>query len=147
LTVPPSVLVALIAVVLVVAGAFTVFEWPDRAPWARCIVKVSVSSNVVARVYSRATIDPTRTGQPFKATSQEVFYESDFSLTASDRAENVSIEINHLQPDDRIALSPANVGTVSTASERWLSGFAEPRRSKPDFFSRTISIGFMQKAE
>lgn len=107
---------------------------------ATCNVSSSVTSDVVARVYSRGPFDPKAAEQTLRPTSQELFYEWKAVLAADGPARNVAVELHHLQDGDRVTLQPPTAGSVSEESKHWYSGFPEPTRSRPDYLIRTLRL-------
>ena len=119
---------------------------PQRGPEAnprqssigpKCVVRAYITTDVVSRVFYR---DSERPGtQVLNPTSQELFYEWNAVLSTGDEAKNIFFELHNLAADDRISIDPLSA-TVSELQERWISGYKEPHRSRPDFFARTVKI-------
>lgn len=105
-----------------------------------CLVQTSTSSDVLSRVYLRGVTALDEKEQMLLPSSQELFYEWKVSLVSTGDPQGISFEILHLQEDDRVSISPANAGTLSEPIKRWFSGYPEPRRTKPDYFARIVTL-------
>jgi hypothetical protein len=128
----------------VVAGFSSIKSawWPPS--WrSSCTVEGTISADVLSRLYFRGSIDPELKEQTLSPTSQELFYEWQISLVASDTAHDVAFELHHLENDDRVSLRPSTAGTLSDPAPWWYSGFPEPQRQKPDHFVRKVALTVM----
>ena len=104
-----------------------------------CVVETEVKSNIVSRVYSRGSLQPGLSEQMLEPKFQELFYEWNLSISSDQPANDLFIRLDHVGVDDRISVTPTQ-GRISDLFPGWLSGFPEPHRNKPDYFSRTIEF-------
>ena len=116
---------------------------PSENP-PRCDPRITISSEVVSRIYFRQPI-PT-TGESTNAIPylQELFYDWHLMLVPSCNISGLTVRIidQELFDGERVKVSPPNA-TVTEAEPEWLSGFAEPRI--PDFYVRTVGVSGLAK--
>lgn len=103
----------------------------------RCIIAAGISADVISRVYYR---DRYKNGeQILNPNSQELFYEWTAQVSTNNPVKDIVLEIRNLRADDRVSISPANA-KISEPEAKWHSGYPEPHRSTPDYYSRTATF-------
>jgi hypothetical protein len=75
---------------------------------------------------------------------QELFYEWQLKLRPTKPTPNEFVEISHLSLEDSVKVQPEDA-SVSELKPKWMSGFPELSRKRPDFFARTISFGALDE--
>jgi hypothetical protein len=112
-----------------------------RAP--ACTIDANVESHLTARLYSRRNL--TSIQQPNKQFNiplqfEELFYDWSLSIAPDKLVTDAFVEIDHLKEDDVVTVVPEDA-KVSQPMPKWLSGYTEPSRKKPDFYARQITMG------
>jgi len=106
---------------------------------AACHVAFSVNAEPVARLYGRHDIRATPNAS-ISFDFQELFYEWKASFSVNRKTTRLIVKINHLTEADVVNVLPA-LSQVSDPTPEWFSGFRETARTKPDYYSRTITVG------
>lgn len=122
---------------LILAVAFN--HIPTLISWlSPCKIIAEVNTTVVSRLYSRKDIDvlvPPSASLDFGF--QELFYEWSLTLLPTRDVAEIALQIDRLEANDRVQVIPQHA-TLSELHPRWFSGFPEPQRDKPDYYSRTV---------
>jgi hypothetical protein len=113
---------------------------------AACHLNFSVSAEPIARLYGRHDIRATPNTQ-LPIDFQELFYEWKASFSINLKTSEFSVKIDHLTDVDVVTVSPAALSQVSEPSPEWFSGFKEPSRTKPDYYSRLITVSNLPKGD
>lgn len=119
---------------------------PQFTPQEACHLQFHIAAGGVARLYGRHEI-PTTTVANLSIDFQELFYEWNASLIAAEPINHLTVKINHLTEADIVTVIPASQTLISEATPEWFSGFREPARTKPDYYSRVITIDALAKGD
>jgi hypothetical protein len=113
----------------------------DHDPQAHtCQISAVISTRILSRLYARVKFSPAEQDIPFDF--QELFYEWTLRLSVNTPVAALSLRIEHLTPNDRPHFDPEPM-RISELQPRWFSGFSEPARKKPDYFSQTLQFEFL----
>jgi hypothetical protein len=107
-----------------------------------CVIEANVSSDVLARLYSRG-FKPASQEVQFGPSSEEFFYEWRLDLKANCELTNVVVEIEKISWDERPKVDPDSPRVSFSTKPEWLSGFTEQR--PPDFYRGIISVDVLPK--
>ena len=108
-----------------------------------CSIYAQASSEIVARVYSRAAILPSGNTELYKPLFQDLFHDWVVTLAPHGKAHDVVVVIqDQHEPVDQIRVSPIGTAIITGPTKGWLSGFPEPSHV-PDFYTRTVTFSIL----
>jgi len=110
-----------------------------------CHLIVSQSANPVTRLYGIHDMRSAPNGN-MSLDFQELFYEWKATFAVDRSTPQFTVKINHLTKDDVLSVEPP-VGKLSAPLPEWFSGFPENARTKPDYYSRTITFTNLVKGD
>ena len=140
-----SVAIALLTMLLFWFGGvqFVRNEWTHGQPKLECSMYASATSEIVARLYSRATILPSGTTEVYRPQFQDLFHDWIIKLSPNGTALTVVVTIqDESKPFDHMRVDPPGGAVITDVKPGWLSGFDEPSHA-PDFFVRTVTFAFL----
>lgn len=132
-----------LAALTVVASIVSIAPLLRRLYSPPCALTGTVKADVVTRLYGRHDILGPDDSNDIPFTFQEVFYEWELSIASDRTVADALVTVDDTVPDDQIVTEPEQY-YISGPSPRWLSGFPEAGRLRPDSYSRTLRIERMR---
>ncbi len=116
-------------------------KYENPAPTLPCEISPSIATRIITRHYVRKKLDEM-VGKEHAFQFQELFYEWELDVSSQGTSGKLSGQLSGTRPEDRVAAEPSS-GHVSEAHGAWFSGFTEPRREKPDYYTRTFQFDYL----